>query len=162
MSNHYLIAKKNYLEAAKIIVALQESDPELDSPNVRVEPQESLIEKAVQEIKSKIDPNYFKNVRSIVSGPMSGYGEVRSGGSEDPNVIHLNFQRIKSEVTNKVKAANPQATQQDIDNAIVAGIVETLTHEKGHIKGLGQGEIFAPESLAEQEAREMMQRYIPK
>lgn len=43
----------------------QAVDPELDSPNVRIEPMESVVQKAVDLLKQK-DPNYFKGVRSVV------------------------------------------------------------------------------------------------
>lgn len=159
MSN-YLKAKKYYLEAAKIIYAQNvQADQELESPNIKIEPQESLIQKAVEEIK-KIDPNYFKGVRSIVSGTMSGYGEVRSGPDKDPAVINLNFQRIKTEVNNSIKQQSPNASQEDIDKAIVKAIVnsiiEVVAHEKGHIRGYDSEKGFAPESEAEREAQTMM------
>jgi len=163
MTTNYLKAKKYYLEAAKIIYSQQldvKPDPELESPEVRIEPQESLIEKAVAEIK-KLDPNYFKGVRSIVSGSMSGYGEVRSGPQQDPAIINLNVQRIKNEVSNKMKQANPNVSQEEIDRAIVSSIVEVISHEKGHIKGYKPESGFTPESGAEEEARQMMGRYSP-
>lgn len=150
MSNNLLKAKINFLQAAKILFA-QQVDQELESPQVRIEPQETLVEKAVEKIK-KLDPNYFKGVRSVVSGSMSGYGEVRSGPTEDPAVIHLNFQRIKNEVTSK----NPGASKEQIDEAIINAIVETIAHEKGHIKGYKPETGFTPESGAEQEAKEII------
>lgn len=155
MVNKYLVAISNFLQAFRILEA---QDQELQSPNVRIEPQETLIDLAVQELK-KIDPNYFKNVRSIVSGTMSGYGEVRSGNEQDPNIIHINYQRIKNEVTNKIKLENPGASQEQINKAIVSAIVETLSHEKGHIKGYKPESGFTPESGAEQEATNIMQRF---
>lgn len=154
--NYLKTARENYLEAAKIISA-QTGDPELDSPNIIIEPQESLIQKAVDLIKSK-DPSYFKGVRKIISGNFPAYGRVESGPGKDPAIVQLNFQRTKNEITNAIKSQNPNAPQSMIDDAIVKSLAETITHEKGHVSSFKPDSGFAGgESPAEQEANRMQQ-----
>lgn len=154
--NYLKFARKCYLEAAKILTA-QFADPELDSPNIVIEPQESLIQKAVELIKSK-DPNYFKGVRKIIVGNFPAYGRVESGPGKDPAIIQLNFQRTKNEVTSILRSKNPSISQQEIDDAIVKSLAATITHEKGHVGSFKPESGFAGgESPAEQEAVRMEQ-----
>lgn len=121
----------------------QAVDPELESPNVRIEPMESVVQKAVELLKQK-DPNYFKGVRSIVLNTSgSSYGHVESGPNKDPAIINLNFARIKQEVL-----ANGGS-----DEDIVRAVAEIIAHEKGHVASYKPEQGFVGgENPAEQEA----------
>jgi len=117
-----------YKEAARILskMAQEASEAEINGPQVRIEPMESLVDEAVKRLK-QIDPNYFLGVSRIISGTETHYGHV---SSDDPSVVHINFPRIKSEITAKMSGAS----QDDIDEAIINSIVETVSHERGHVK----------------------------
>lgn len=120
-------------------------DPQVESPEVIIEPVESLIQEAVKRIRQK-DPNYFKGVRKIVSGPESAYGHVESGPGKDPHVIHLNFPRIKAELQGKFQG-------KELEEAVIDELIHTIAHEKGHIKGMTEtSPHFGNEGQAEQEA----------
>lgn len=148
-------AEGNFVKAAKLIKEAQEiQDPELASPNIEVQPAESQIQEAVQRIKSK-EPSYFVGVRSIVVSPGSGYGFVESGQNKDPNVIHINLQKIKSDVSQQMSGAD----QKDINEAIVNAVVETIAHEKGHISGYKPESGFAGEGSAEQESQRVQSKF---
>lgn len=122
----------------------QAGDPELEGPNVRIEPMESVVQKAVDLLKQK-DPNYFKGVRSIVLNTSgSSYGHVESGPNKDPAIINLNFARIKQEVSSK------GGSEEDI----IRAVAEIIAHEKGHVASYKSEQGFVGgENPAEQEAQ---------
>ena len=136
--------KTVYYLAAKFLKLAQAIDTELDSPNVRIEPMESVVQKAVDLLKQK-DPNYFKGVRSVVlNASGSSYGHVESGPDKDPSIINLNFARIKQEVMSK------GGSKEDI----VRAVAEIIAHEKGHVASYKPEQGFVGgENPAEQEAQ---------
>jgi hypothetical protein len=151
--SQYKIARKNFLDAT-IVAFAQPSDPELESPNIIIEPQESLIHKAVELIKSK-DPNFFKGVRKIVSGDQPNYGHVESGPGKDPAIINLNSPRINREVKSKMQGA----PQEEIDKEIVRQLAGTIAHERGHIMSFDpQSGFKGGETPAEQAEKELLQK----
>lgn len=125
--SYYKQAANYFLQAAKLIVA-QSGDPELDSPNVIINPIEPLVQKAVDLLKSK-DPNFFKGVRKIVIGEEANYGHVESGPGKDHTVIHLNYPRINREVRAKMQGAS----NEEIEQAITKSLAGTIAHERGHV-----------------------------
>jgi hypothetical protein len=157
--NNLRTAKKNFLQAFKILFA-QNIDPQVDSPNIIIEPVEPLLQKAVDQLK-KLDPNYFKGVRKIVVKDESVYGHVESGPGKDPTIIYLNLPRIKREITQQAKSANPNAPNNVIDDAIVKALADTIAHERGHIGTYAPGKDFSGfggESEAEAEARRISEK----
>ena len=149
----YRKARKNFLEAVKIAFQ-QTGDPELDSPNIKIEPQESLIQKAVDLLKRE-DPSFFQGVRKIVSGDEPNYGHVESGPGKDHTVIHVNFPRISREVKQKMQGA----PQEEIEKEIARQIGSTIAHERGHVFSFHPEMGFqGGESPAEQAEQAMMQR----
>lgn len=148
----------DYAEVKNIIsgyikFAQQSTDPELASPDIKIEPMESNIQKAVELLK-KMNPSYFVGVRKIVVDTGSAFGYVQSGGGKDPSVIHLNLPKIKSEIQSKI--GNLQKDQQDKE--LVRQLALTISHERGHISGFKPEVGFSPESAAENEANSMSQK----
>jgi hypothetical protein len=126
------LALKNYKEAARLIVSAFDNtitDAELSSPNVVIEPAQSLVQKAVDLLK-KTDPGYFVGVRKIVIAPEANYGHVESGAGKDPAVIHLNLDRIQRETRTRMT----NQPQTSVDEAIVQAVAQTIAHERGHVK----------------------------
>lgn len=118
-------------------------DPELESPTVIIQPMEGLVQQAVNRIK-QMEPNYFKGVRSIIIEPQSHYGSVESGPEKDPTVIHLNYNRIRQEIT----------AQGGSDEDVINSIIQTIAHEAGHVKSFSPEQGFVGgEQPAEQEAQ---------
>lgn len=112
---------EDYKSAAELIVcAFNPPDPQLQSPNVVIEPANSLIQKAVDLLK-KVDPGYFSGVRKIVVSSSPDYGHVESGPNKDPAVINVNMARIQNE---------GQGSEKDI----VRALATTIAHERGHVK----------------------------
>lgn len=112
---------EHYKNAAELIsCAFNQPDPQLASPNVSIEPANSLIQKAVDLIK-KVEPGYFSGVRKIVVTTSPNYGHVESGPNKDPAVINVNLARIQNEA---------HGSEQDI----VKALATTIAHEKGHVK----------------------------
>jgi len=152
MNYHEVLS--HFIAAAQFLVK-KSSDPELDSPEVKIEPMNSFIQKAVQKLK-QIDPNYFKGVRQIKVNSGNGFGFVESGPNKDPAVINLNLSRIENEVRSKSTGASPQ----QIEEAIVQALAETIAHEKGHTKsydpkfGFQGGE--GPSTAEEQRIRNLL------
>ena len=158
--NNLRTARKNYLEAFKILFC-QTIDPQVDSPNIVIEPVEPLLQKAVDELK-KLDSNYFKGVRKIVVKDESVYGHVESGPGKDPTIIYLNLPRIKREITQQAKSSNPNAPSNIIDDAIVKALADTIAHERGHIGTYPPGKEFigfGDEGAAEAEAKRISQKF---
>lgn len=146
----------DYLEVRSIIsnyvkFAQQINDPELASPQIKVEPADTLIQKAIDLLK-KSNPSYFVGVRKIVLDNGSAYGFVESGGGKDPSVIHLNLNKIKSEIA--FKLSNLPKDQQEKE--VVRQIALTIAHEKGHINSYKPDKGFVGgENPAETEAGKM-------
>lgn len=129
----------------------QVMDPELASPEIKVEPVDSSIQKAVELLK-KVNPNYFVGVRKIVVDTGEGYGHVSAGGNEDPTVIHINLLKIKAEIQSKLGTA-PKEQQ---DQELVRQIAITISHEKGHVSSYKPQTGFPGEGPAETEEQSMM------
>jgi hypothetical protein len=129
----------------------QVSDPELVSPEIKIEPMESSIQKAVELLK-KVNPNYFVGVRKIVVDTGMGYGHVSAGGSEDPTVIHINLPKIRGEIQSKLGTAPKDQQEKEL----VRQIALTISHEKGHVSSYKPESGFPGEAPAETEATSMM------
>jgi hypothetical protein len=137
-------------------VAQQEQlDPELSSPEVKIEPADAEIQKAIALLKS-INPSYFVGVRKIVVDAGGGaYGFVESGQNKDPAVIHINLAKIRNELKSKL----PAATKEQFEKELVRQIATTVSHERGHIKSFKPETGFeGGESPAESEERQMLSR----
>lgn len=129
----------------------QQMDAELASPEIKIEPVESNIQKAVQLLKQQ-DPSYFVGVRKIVVDTGKGYGHVSSGEGQDPAVIHINLSKIKNEIQSKLSGA-PKEQQE---HELVRQIALTISHEKGHVKNFNPQSGFGGEGPAESEESLMM------
>lgn len=114
----------------------------LGTPEVTIAPAlRQEVQKAVERIKSDVDPNYFKNVSKIdvlMGGP---FGQVTS---DDPAVVKVNLSKIKQEVKKqldnrfkqenvKYEDNNPEH-QKIFDEVLTRAIVEVVAHEKGHVE----------------------------
>jgi hypothetical protein len=124
---------RNYYQAMNVIanylkIYQQPTDPELASPEIKIEPADTLIQQAVNLLK-KINPNYFIGVRKIVvdTGGNS-YGHVASGPQDDPTVIHINLPKIKSEIQSKLG----NLSKEDQEKELIRQIALIVSHEKGH------------------------------
>lgn len=146
--SHYRTSRKYFLEAVKL--AFQPTgDPEVDSPSIIIEPQESLIQGAVNFLISK-DPNYFKGVRKIVSKDSANYGYVEFGPGKDDKVININFPRIKRELEQKSNGVS----QENLKQEIIKHISSVIAHERAHVFNPDGGE-----PLAEQAEKEMLKSF---
>jgi len=134
-SKLYLFALKYAQEVGQPI-----PNPELNSPNVTIQPGKPEANCAL-EILKLWNPNYFQGVSSIVVQPSADYGHVQSGPGQDHTVIYLNADRI---VTESGGVYNGKAA------ALAAAKV--IAHEKGHISSFDQQQGFqGGETPAEQE-----------
>ncbi|MFW9879124.1 MAG: DUF5661 family protein [Candidatus Thorarchaeota archaeon] len=95
-------------------------DPELDNPNIVIQPGRPEADCAL-EILKLWKPNYFVGIRQITISPSASYGHVESGPDKDPTVIHINADRIVQE-----------AGQQQGKGAALA-CARVIAHEKGHV-----------------------------
>ena len=133
---------------------------------VIIEPWDNAVDKAMKIIQSR-DPGLLKNVKKIVVHPGTGSGQlghVEMGPGKDPQEVHIFKDRIKQIVTqqsgNKTKTT---LTTDELDNAIVNGIIETISHESGHIgrnrtpEQISKGPFFG-EPEAEREAKSFMSK----
>ncbi len=143
MTDAVFCSKARSIALNELFKAAQATDPEVEGPNVRIEPMESLVQQAVNRLK-QMDPNYFKGVRSIVIASQPHYGFVESGPEKDPTIIHLNYNRIKQEISSKGGS----------DEDVINSIMETIAHEKGHVASFRPEHGFVGgEQPAEQEAQ---------
>jgi len=148
----------DYAEVKSIISSYmkfsqQVVDPELASPEIKIEPVESNITKAVELLKN-VNPNYFVGVRKIVVDTGTGYGHVSAGGNEDPTVIHINLPKIRAEIQSKLGTAPKEQQEQEL----VRQIALTISHEKGHVSSYKPETGFPGEAPAETEASSMMSK----
>jgi hypothetical protein len=113
---------------------------DIDSPQIKIEPYEELIDCAVKIIQA-LEPNYFKGVETIKVMPSSAYGHV---SSDNPAVININIDRIKHELKN-ADGRSPAA---------VAAAV--IAHERGHVSDFSPETGFpGGEGVAETEEQRM-------
>jgi hypothetical protein len=148
-ANDYNQVKKilsGYLKLSQVV-----SDPELASPDIKIEPVESNIQKAVDMLK-KINPNYFVGVRKIIVDTGTGFGHVSSGPGQDPSVIHINLTKIKNEIQNKFR----YASKEQQDKEFIRQIALTISHERRHQISYTPNLGFSSESEAESEVESML------
>lgn len=118
----------------------------MNLPNI-VMPGEPSIQKAVSKIRTHF-PNFFDKIKEIRIAPGgAGYAYVTNDPSE-AGVIFLDLNKIKT----KLKSDIGQASQEQIDEAVVSALYEVIAHEQGHI----EDELKGGELPAEQRAREVM------
>lgn len=138
-------AYTEFKEAIKILQKIaQESDPQLDSPNVVVEPAEPVINKAISLLK-RMNPSYFVGVRKIVAGTGNDYGHVSSGPDKDPSVVYVNINRILNE------------TDKEDKRESIISCTLTIAHEVGHLKKFDEKSGFGSEGDAESEENRVLQ-----
>ena len=113
---------------------------DVNSPQIRIEPYEEVIDCAVKVIQA-IEPNYFQGIETIKVMPSSAYGHV---SSDEPSVINVNIDRIKNELQN---AEGRNAV------AVAAAVI---AHERGHVSDFSPETGFpGGEGVAENEERRM-------
>lgn len=147
--------ENDYAQVKNIIVGYlkfsQMMDTELASPDIKVEPADTYMQKAIDLLK-RVNPNYFIGVRKIVVDAGQGYGHVAAGGNEDPAVIHINLPKIKAELQSKLSGA----PKEQFEKELVRQIAITISHEKGHVSSYKPETGFPGESPAETEESSMM------
>jgi hypothetical protein len=133
----------------------QHVDPELSSPEVKIEPADAFLQKAITLLKS-INPSYFVGVRKIVVDTgQSSYGHVSSGPGKDPAVIHVNLAKIKNELQSKLSGA----PKEQFEKELIRQIANTISHEKGHVSSFKPDTGFVGgEAPAETEEHQMLNR----
>lgn len=144
----------------KTIKFAQINEQQVQGPNVIIEPSLQIeIQDAVNELK-KNDPSFFSGVSKIVALSGSPFGQV---SSEDPTIIHLNLNKIKQEVKTQVGSSyNPNDAEHKkaFDEAVKRSIIETISHEKGHIETYdsNKNQFVGGEAPAESKSKQTMQR----
>lgn len=148
MPERFFRQARQLLDSLRVTAQQMPTDAEISSPNIVIEPVEGAVQKAVDLLRG-IDPNYFVGVRKIVVSPSGGaYGMVESGDGKDPSVIHLNLNRIRSELQGRL-GGDPQALEKEL----VRQLASTISHERGHVKSFHPQQGFVGgESPAESEA----------
>ena len=144
--------EKDFIQVRRIVCAYLKTaeevqDAQLKSPEIIIEPTDSFIQKAVQRIKS-MKSDYFVGVSKIIV--YNSGSELGSVISTNPTEIKINLQNIKNNV-NKSGLQGPE-----LEKAIVDAIVETITHERGHVKDIAEhGSFQGGENAAEAESQKM-------
>ncbi len=135
---------KEAIMILKNIKMAQETDSELASPNVVVEPAEPVIAKAVQLLK-RFQNNYFVGVRKIVAGTGNNFGHVETGPGKDPNTVYVNISRILNE-----------ADKEDKRESIISTAL-TIAHGVGHLQKFDEKTGFGTEGEAQAEENRVLQ-----
>lgn len=103
--------------------------------NIVVEPMESNVQDALQRLERIRGGNYFKNIEKIViDNSMSSIGMVKN---TEPGTVYINVNKIKSDITSQF---GHDPDQEELTNAIVNQIAETVGHEKVHLDDLYEGD----------------------
>jgi len=137
-----------------------QEDVQISGPTVQIDPSiKQDVQSATDELV-KMDPSFFKGVSKIVALTGSPFGQV---ASDDPTVIHLNLQKIKSDVQtqlgSKYQQSNPEH-KKIFDEAIKRSIVETVSHERAHVLDFDPetGAFPGGEGVAEKAEQEALRR----
>jgi len=133
---------------------------------VIIQPWDGAVNAAKQMI-DRLDPMLLKNVKRIVVHPGGGGGQlghVEMGPGKDPQEVHVFKDRVKEHVMRNANATvKTTLTTQELEQAIVNGIMEVIAHEAGHIgrhrtpEQIAQQPFFG-EPEAEREAKEFMRK----
>jgi hypothetical protein len=112
---------------------------EKSAAQVRIEPFESIVDRAVKLLEKEMGSDILAGVDTIVleSSSSDHYGQVRSS---EPGTIYVSFNRLKGE--------RSSAT----DDELVVHVAEILAHEAGHLKANFEG----GEAPAEAKEREFL------
>jgi hypothetical protein len=110
--------------------------------SVRIEPFESLVDRAVKIVEQELGSGALSKVKTIILEPNQSdhYGQVHS---DEADTIYLSFSRIKSELANKG------------DDEVVRQLAQTIVHELGHLEADFKG----GEGPAESKAQNFISRY---
>lgn len=163
MKKYYKFAnhlKDQGYEAFAIKLAQAADEAFIAGPDVQIDPSiKGDVQSAVDELR-KTDPSFFKGVSKVVGITSSAFGEVQS---TDPTVIHINLPKIKQKIQSDLGSQyNPSDPKHKdlFKEALKRAIVETISHEKGHVKDYNpeQGKFPGGEGVAEQSEKEMMQK----
>lgn len=110
--------------------------------SIRIEPFESLVDRAVKIVEQELGSGALSKVKTIVleSGVSDHYGQVKS---DHPDTIFLSFNRIRTELANAG------------EGAVVRQLAETIVHELGHLEADFKG----GETPAEAKAHNFVTKY---
>ncbi len=130
-----------------------------------VEPWDPAVNKALQTIQMK-DPSLVTNVEKIIVHPGGGSGQlghVEMGLSKNPREVHIFKDRIQQIVVQRAGGPQSTLTPQELEQAIVKGIMETLAHEFSHIgKSRTPDQITQGPFLGEPEAEREAETFMRK
>ena len=111
----------------------EQTEPNIGTPNVSVQPYEPLVIEAVNELKNG-QPDMFNNVTNINID--LGYGQFGSVTNVSPNTITLNMNNIKEEAAKQTGQQISGSDPRDAD-ILKFYIKQTISHELAHLGDLG-------------------------
>ena len=119
----------NWYKLSQLVNQTDQSESNIDVPNVNIRPYELLIYEAAEQLQRE-SPGILNNVTDI--NVDMGYGQFGSVISHSPNSVNINMGRIKEQARahlgTDVDPTSPQAKE-----ALLFAIKQTLVHEVGHI-----------------------------
>lgn len=146
----------------KLSKRAEELAPKPAGVEVVIQPLDPAVQKAVQSVKSK-EPNLLKNVTKVIVHSGGGGGElghVESGPGKDPREIHIYKNRI-DEIVKKELGGN--ADPKALEEAIQRALMETISHEAGHIgANRTQEQILTQPFLGEGEAENQAKEFLSR
>ena len=119
----------NWYKISQLVTETEQSEHYLGGPTVNIRPYEPIIQEAVNELGNE-SPGIFDNITDI--NVDFGYGQFGSVGSQSPNSINLNIEKLKSEVTTALGRSFSAQDQESI-NMIKHFVKQTIMHEIGHV-----------------------------
>jgi protein tyrosine/serine phosphatase/uncharacterized protein YbaR (Trm112 family) len=137
-------------------------------PQVIIQPFDAATNKAISIINQK-SPSLLKNVEKVIVHSSGGpeLGHVAMGPGKNPREIHVFKNRIRDIVMRNANVTTKKTlTSQELEQAIVDGILETILHENVHIgptktlEQIAKGP-FSSESEAEQTTKSLMSKIRP-
>jgi len=109
----------------KIAQTVKEHTENLGSTNVNVDPSSLEVDEAIRILQSKA-PDVLTDITDIKTNLSKNvYGEYVS---TEPHIIHLNLEKIKSDVRSKLQGKQPDELNKEIVNQIAL----VISHESGH------------------------------
>ena len=109
----------------KIAQSVKEHTENIGSTSVNVEPSNPNVDEALRILSSKA-PDVLRDVADIRTDLNKNiFGEF---SSDSPHTLHLNIQKIESEVKNKLNGQSEEQIKQEIINQIAL----VIAHESGH------------------------------
>ncbi len=131
---------KNWYKKAQFT---EENTPNVNSPTIIIEPFESIVQDACDEIVFN-DSTFFQGVNKITLESDPAFGHV---SSKNPADINIDYYKVKNSVEGDLGHIINPDDPQDLE-VLKEAIKDVIVHERAHVTDASQQWGKSPENFA--------------